>query len=95
MQWELLEQSKKYIEERGTDEVGGESALEVLTRWEQVLGMLEDDPMQLANQLDWVAKYRLVQSFRERHDIEWDDARIAALDIQYHDLDQRSPCLPA
>ena len=86
VQWEFLEQSRKYVEERGTDHVGGDVALDVLTRWEAVLGALEDDPMQLADQLDWVAKYRLLSSFKERHDLEWDDARLRALDIQYHDL---------
>ncbi len=86
VQWDLLEQGKKYVEERGTENVGGDVAHEVLRRWEDVLTALEDDPMQLATQLDWVAKYRLMQSFRDRHDIAWDDARLAALDIQYHDL---------
>jgi proteasome accessory factor A len=42
--------------------------------------------MQLAGQLDWVAKYRLFDGYRERHGLEWSDARIAAMDIQYHDL---------
>ncbi len=86
VQWEFLEQSRKYVEERGTEHVGGDVAVDVLDRWEHVLGALEDDPMQLADQLDWVAKYRLLQSFKERHGVNWDDAKLRALDIQYHDL---------
>jgi proteasome accessory factor A len=27
-----------------------------------------------------------MQGYRERHDIGWDDARLAAMDLQYHDL---------
>jgi proteasome accessory factor A len=42
--------------------------------------------MRLADQLDWVAKYRLFDGYRERHDLDWSDARLAAMDIQYHDL---------
>ncbi len=42
--------------------------------------------MSLANQLDWVAKYRLIDGYRERHGLGWDDARLAAMDLQYHDL---------
>jgi Pup amidohydrolase len=42
--------------------------------------------MTLADQIDWVAKYRLIGAYRERHDLSWDDARLAAMDIQYHDL---------
>ena len=42
--------------------------------------------MGLALQLDWVAKYRLIQGLAERHGLRPDDARLAALDLQYHDL---------
>ena len=59
---------------------------EVLRRWEHVLTALEDDPMTLAGQLDWVAKYRLIDGYRQRHDLAWDDARLAAMDLQYADL---------
>ena len=58
----------------------------MLERWESVLAGLEDDPMKLADQLDWVAKYHLVSAYRERHAIGWDDARLQAIDLQYHDL---------
>ena len=33
-----------------------------------------------------MAKYRLIDGYRERHDLQWGDARLAALDLQYHDL---------
>ena len=67
MQWELYERARKYADERGTDNVGGDVALAVLDRWESVLGVLEDDPMKLTDQIDWVAKYHLVSAYRERH----------------------------
>jgi proteasome accessory factor PafA2 len=86
IQWELCERARKYVDERGTDNVGGPVALEVLHRWEQVLTTLADDPMRLANQLDWVAKYRLLEAYRERNSLDWDDARLQAIDLQYHDL---------
>jgi proteasome accessory factor A len=40
----------------------------------------------MAAQIDWVAKHRLIDGYRERHDLRWDDARLAAMDLQYHDL---------
>jgi proteasome accessory factor A len=86
VQWELYDRARKYAEEFGLDCVGGPAGDEVLTRWEAVLTGLESDPMSLANQLDWVAKYRLLEGYRERHDLEWSDARLAAMDLQYHDL---------
>ena len=42
--------------------------------------------MSLADQVDWVAKHRLLDGYRERHGLDWGDARLAALDLQYHDL---------
>jgi hypothetical protein len=58
----------------------------VLHRWEDVLSALEVDPMSLTRQLDWVAKYHLVDGYRERHGLSWNDAKLAALDLQYHDV---------
>jgi proteasome accessory factor A len=51
-----------------------------------VLLGLESDPSTVADQVDWVAKHRLIDGYRERHDLQWDDARLAAMDLQYHDL---------
>jgi len=86
-QWELHTRARKFAEERGLDCVGGaEVGEEVLGRWEAVLTALETDPGLLADQLDWVAKHRLLDGYRERHGLRWDDARLAAMDLQYHDL---------
>jgi proteasome accessory factor A len=86
VQWELLDRARKYRDEFGLESVGDEVGRDVLTRWEAVLGALETDPTELADQLDWVAKYRLIDGYRERHGLDWDDARLAAMDLQYHDL---------
>jgi len=86
VQWELLDRARKHTEENGAEQVGGATAQLVLERWEQVLGALETDPMSLAGQLDWVAKYRLVEGYRERHGLDWRDARLRVIDIQYSDL---------
>jgi len=86
VQWELLDLARRYVDDRGTDNVGGETAHEVLRRWELVLAGLERDPMELADQLDWVAKYRLLDAYRERNDLAWSDARLRAMDIQYSDM---------
>ncbi len=86
IQWHLLGLARDYADRRGLDAVGDDVGQEVLVRWEAVLGALETDPLQLADQLDWVAKYRLFDGYRERHGLEWSDARLAAMDLQYHDL---------
>jgi proteasome accessory factor A len=86
VQWELFDLARKWVEEKGTELVGGPVADMVLERWEHVLATLERDPMELADQLDWVAKYRLLDGYRERHGLDWNDARLRAMDIQYADM---------
>ncbi|MDQ4132355.1 MAG: proteasome accessory factor PafA2 [Actinomycetota bacterium] len=86
LQWELLDLARKYANDRGLECVDEEVGADVLDRWEAVLSDLEVDPMKLSNQLDWVAKYKLVSAYRDRHGLEWDDQKLAALDLQYHDV---------
>ncbi len=87
IQWEILDLARKYAEDRGTEAVGDAGAgEEILRRWEDVLTRLESDPMSLATQLDWVAKYRVVDGYRQRHGLGWDDPKLALMDLQYHDV---------
>jgi len=87
VQWEYFDLARKYADDRGLEAVGpAEVGAELLARWEAVLTGLESDPMSLASQLDWVAKYRLLSAYQDRHGLAWDDARLAAMDLQYHDV---------
>ena len=60
---------------------------DVLGRWRSVLDALRRDPAEAAGQVEWVAKQSLLQRFRDRAGVGWDDPRVAAMDIQWHDLD--------
>ncbi len=86
IQWELFDRARKYAEEHGLEHVGTEAGRLVLEHWETVLSGLESDPMSVADRVDWVAKYRLLEAYRDRDDLTWGDARLAALALQYHDL---------
>ena len=86
IQWQLFASAQRYISERGAADVGGDVAVQILDRWESVLARLENDPMQLADQIDWVAKYRLLDGYATRHDVGWEDPRLAAMALQFHDL---------
>ncbi len=87
LQWEHLDLARKYAEDCGLDAVGGEDiGREILARWEEVLTGLESDPMELADQLDWVAKYRIIDGYRQRHGLAWGDSKLRAMDLQYHDV---------
>ena len=85
VQAEFLEQARKFVEDRyGGD--ADEQTLDVLSRWEHVLDRLADDPMLLANELDWVAKLSLLQGYRDREGLDWSAAKLHLVDLQYSDV---------
>lgn len=86
IQWQYLTAARKYQDHFGLEAVGEEVGADVLDRWEATLAQLERDPMQLADQLDWVAKLRLYQAFADRHGVALSSPKVRALDLQYHDL---------
>ena len=87
IQWEIFAAARRYAKERGLEVIGDEAVGEmVLDLWEGVLHGLETDPSTLVHQIDWVAKRNLIEAYRDRHGCNWDDHRLAALDLQYHDL---------
>jgi proteasome accessory factor PafA2 len=86
VQWELLSRARSWADANGLDAVGLEVGSMVLDRWEHVLAGLESDPSSLAAEVDWIAKHRLIDGYRKRHELQWGDARLHALDLQYHDL---------
>ncbi|NYE69031.1 proteasome accessory factor A [Microlunatus parietis] len=64
-------------------------AKDLFARWQSCLDALRRDPFELADQLDWVAKLRLMKSYRERDGLGWDSAKVALIDLQYCDVDPR------
>lgn len=86
VQWELLERARKWADENDLAPVGGPVAQQVLSTWEEVLTGLEADVDSMADRIDWLAKHRMLSAYRERHGLGWDDPKLAALALQYHDL---------
>jgi proteasome accessory factor PafA2 len=82
LQRQFLELAHRYYRDRELDLV----TKDVLVRWEYVLDRLEQDPMSLSRELDWVIKKDLIESYMATHDLDWTDAKIAMIDLQYHDI---------
>ena len=59
---------------------------DILVKWESVLRRLEEEPMELSREIDWVIKKQLMLSYQERKKCDWGDPRISMMDLQYHDL---------
>ncbi len=85
LQEAYLESAKKFVDDRYGDEAD-DQARDVLARWESVLDRLRQDPMQCRRDIDWVAKLSLLQSYRERDGLQWDDPKLHLVDLQYSDL---------
>jgi proteasome accessory factor PafA2 len=85
VQLEYLDQARKYVEDKFGPDVD-DVTVDVLDRWESVLGRLSEDPMQLSAELDWVAKLSLLEGYRQRESLTWGAHKLQLVDIQYHDI---------
>ncbi|MDQ3734407.1 MAG: proteasome accessory factor PafA2 [Actinomycetota bacterium] len=83
LQWIYHELATTYVHHMGVDDP---ETKDVLERWAEVLTDLERDPMSCADRLDWVAKLRLLEGYRDRDGLSWDDSRLALVDLQYSDV---------
>jgi proteasome accessory factor A len=87
LQWEFFRLAQKYADEVGLDSCGDEAQMaDLMRRWELVLTALEDEPLRLDGQLDWVTKYNLLDAYAARNGLEWGDPKLALMDLQYHDV---------
>jgi proteasome accessory factor A len=81
LQQEYLDAALAYFSSREVDPV----IKDILVRWERVLGKLAEDPMQLDREIDWVIKRKLVTTYMERRNVDWQHPSVAMMDLQYHD----------
>ena len=80
-----LERVQTYVDAGRADKVTND----VLQKWASVIDALENNPMRLTRELDWVSKRHLMCSYVEGKGCGWDDPRVAMIDLQYHNV-QRS-----
>ena len=84
IQREILDKALRYAD------TGRFDALEMkaLEMWEHCISTIENDPLKLNREVDWVIKYHLVEAFRSKHNLALDDSRVQLIDLQYHDIDR-------
>jgi proteasome accessory factor A len=85
IQREFLDRALRFAERRDTSPEEDR----ILAMWEHCLDGIERDPLSLHRECDWVAKHRMVESYRERHGLALSDPRVLLLDLQYHDVNRR------
>jgi proteasome accessory factor A len=82
VQWEYLDRAIRYARSAGfPPEVD-----RAIGMWEHLLTGLEKDPLSLSRECDWVAKYRLLDQYRQRRGLAWSDPKLSLMDLAYHDV---------
>src|SRR6056297_23531 len=88
IQREYLDRALRYADSQGFPPLEQKA----LDMWQHCIETIENDPLKLDREVDWVIKYKLLEAFRERHDLPFGHARVQLLDLQYHDVSrERSP----
>jgi proteasome accessory factor PafA2 len=77
-----LDRVAKLVDSRDPDP----AAARVVETWAEVLDLLERDPVECAEILDWPAKLRLLEGFRRRENLSWSAPRLHLVDLQYSDV---------
>ncbi|WP_439380385.1 depupylase/deamidase Dop [Amycolatopsis lexingtonensis] len=82
LQFAYHEIASQNLERTGADQ----ASKEVLRVWGEVLDALARDPQECADRLDWPAKLRLLEGYRQRDSLAWGAPRLRLVDLQYSDV---------
>ncbi|NUS45339.1 MAG: proteasome accessory factor PafA2 [Mycobacteriaceae bacterium] len=77
------DRAAKFVAANHSDDV---RANDIVEKWAHVLDLLERDPMECADLLDWPAKLRLLEGYRQREGLGWAAPKLHMLDLQYSDV---------
>jgi proteasome accessory factor A len=83
MQKEYLDKALRWVERRDDPVLK-----EIAAMWEHAIFNLEHDQDALVSQVDWIAKRRLIESYRSKHGLSLAHPRIALMDLAYHDVNR-------
>src|SRR5262250_643536 len=83
IQREYLSKARDFTDRRGADA----STKQFLELWERTLDAVDSGNLDLvAREIDWVTKFQLIERYRAKHDLPLSSARVAQLDLAYHDV---------
>ena len=85
LQWAYFERAKAFVDDRYGNDADSDT-VDVLDRWEGILDKLGRDPMSCQDELDWVAKLRLLEGYRDREKLAWGSPKLQLIDLQYSDV---------
>ena len=87
MQTEYYERAVEFVDQQGAASSAHKSVLDL---WGRTLRAVDTGDLSLVErEIDWVIKYRLIERYRARHGLSLSSARIAQVDLAYHDIHRR------
>jgi proteasome accessory factor A len=60
---------------------------QVMGEWRSLLVDIEQGYEAVADRLDWAAKLSVIEKYRDRDGLAWNDPKLRLIDLQYHDID--------
>jgi proteasome accessory factor A len=84
MQRVYLEKARQFVEQYGAHTP---HVPRILDLWERTLSAVESgDTSLIDREVDWAIKKKLIDTYCSKHDVDLDSARVAQLDLTYHDI---------
>ncbi len=84
IQEEYFTKARDFVDRR---DLATPTVRRVLDLWERTLKAVESGDLSLVErEIDWVIKHRMIERYRLRHGLPLSSARIAQLDLAYHDI---------
>jgi proteasome accessory factor A len=83
IQREYHSRAAEHVAKHGPDPV----AERVVELWGRTLDAVEaDDLSKIDREIDWAIKYRLVEQYRTKNNMDLSNPRVAQIDLAYHDI---------
>jgi proteasome accessory factor A len=83
IQREYYARAADHVAQRGSDPLTDR----VMELWDRTLNAVEQQDLSLIDrEIDWAIKHRLIERYRAKHRMDLSNARIAQLDLAYHDI---------
>jgi proteasome accessory factor A len=79
---------QKFYHEQADREYRGRDSMtdDILNRWRNTLNSLEEEPLELSRQLDWIIKRNLIDSYIKKTNKRLEEPEVRNIDLQYHEL---------
>lgn len=86
IQSEYLERAQAFADREGLEDPIHKQVLDL---WERTLRAVDTGDLSLVDtEIDWVIKHKLISGYMAKHDLPMEHARIAQLDLAYHDVNR-------